>query len=115
MFPERGEERQERTSLKGGWDMKLAFITDEATQNFSEAVELAKDCGLQGLELRSVNDMPIDGIALELLREWKRRLDGEAFGMQSCVHFLQMRAGRGPAGGAGEAFQSVRCGGHSGM
>ena len=62
--------------------MKLAFITDEATQNFSEAVELAKDCGLQGLELRSVNDMPIDGIAPELLREWKRRLDGE--GLSVC-------------------------------
>lgn len=62
--------------------MKLAFITDEATQDFSEAVAMAKDWGLQGLELRSVNDMPIDQISPELLRQWRRRLDGE--GLSVC-------------------------------
>lgn len=62
--------------------MKLAFITDEATQDFSEALELAVSCGLQGVELRSVNDTPIDRIAPAVLREWKRRLDGE--GLSVC-------------------------------
>lgn len=62
--------------------MKLAFITDEATQDFSEAVEMAKDWDLQGVELRSVNNMPVDSIPPELLREWKKRLDGE--GLQVC-------------------------------
>lgn len=62
--------------------MKLAFITDEATQDFQEAVRLAKSCGLRGLELRSVNDTPIDRIAPETLREWKVRLDRE--GLQVC-------------------------------
>lgn len=63
--------------------MKLAFITDEATQDFAEAVELAKDCGLQGLELRSVNDTPIDKIPPMLLREWKRRLNDEGLAVCS--------------------------------
>lgn len=44
--------------------MKLSFITDEVTQNFDEAVQFAKQYGLSGLELRSVNDTPIDAIAL---------------------------------------------------
>lgn len=65
-----------------GIDRKLAFITDEATQDFQEAVELAKHCGMQGLELRSVYDAPIDRIAHGTLREWKRQLDGE--GLQVC-------------------------------
>lgn len=62
--------------------MKLAFITDEATQDFPEAVELAISCGMQGMELRSMNDMPIDAVAPALLREWKRRLDEE--GLSVC-------------------------------
>lgn len=65
-----------------GMDRKLAFITDEATQDFQEAVELAKHCGLQGLELRSISDTPIDKIAQGTLKEWKRQLDGE--GLQVC-------------------------------
>ncbi len=76
--------------------MKLAFITDEATQDFSEAVELAKGCGLQGVELRSVNDTPIDRIAPDLLKEWKKRLEGE--GLSVCnlaASFYKCRAGEG--------------------
>lgn len=55
--------------------MKLSFITDEATQSFSEAVSFAKAHGLSGLELRSVEDMPIDQIPADTLRDWKHTLD----------------------------------------
>ena len=37
--------------------MKLSFITDEVTQSFDEAVRFAKENGLTGLELRSVEDV----------------------------------------------------------
>lgn len=57
--------------------MKLSFITDEATQSFEEAVAFARRLGLSGLELRSVEDQPIDRIPRETLRAWRKRLDGE--------------------------------------
>lgn len=80
--------------------MKLAFITDEATQDFQEAVRLAKVCGLSGLELRSVYDTPIDRIDPETLREWKTQLDRE--GLQVCnlaASFCKCEYG-GASGGA---------------
>lgn len=57
--------------------MKLSFITDEATQRFEEAVAFARRLGLAGLELRSVEDQPIDRIPRDTLRAWRKRLDGE--------------------------------------
>ena len=36
--------------------MKISFITDEVTQSFDEAVRFARQNGLAGLELRSVED-----------------------------------------------------------
>lgn len=55
--------------------MKLSFITDEVTQNFDEAIHFALLQGLQGVELRSVNDTPIDSICPDTLRRWKKDLD----------------------------------------
>lgn len=57
--------------------MKLSFITDEATQSFAEAADFARRTGLSGLELRSMEDRPVDLIPPETLREWRRVLDGE--------------------------------------
>lgn len=57
--------------------MKLAFITDEVTQRFDDAVRFAKENGLAGLELRSVEDMPIDAVPAGTLRKWRQRLDAE--------------------------------------
>ena len=37
--------------------MKISFITDEVTQSFDEAVRFARQNGLAGLELRSVEDI----------------------------------------------------------
>ena len=37
--------------------MKISFITDEVTQSFDEAVRFARQNGLAGLELRSVEDV----------------------------------------------------------
>lgn len=48
----------------------IAYITDEATQSFEEAVRLAVELRLQGLELRSVEDTPIDMISPETLRSY---------------------------------------------
>lgn len=57
--------------------MKIAFITDEVTQSFDEAVRFALACGISGLELRSVEDTPIDRIPETTLRAWRQRLDAE--------------------------------------
>lgn len=62
--------------------MKLSFITDEATQNFDEAIGFALQHGLQGLELRSVDNMPIDRIDPDTLHNWKKKLDRA--GLQVC-------------------------------
>lgn len=55
--------------------MRLAFITDEVTQNFDEAIRFAKENGLDGLELRTVDNTPIDSISPETLHKWKAQLD----------------------------------------
>lgn len=55
--------------------IKLAFITDEATQDLGEAIAFAREHGLQGVELRSVADTPIDRIDHETLRKYKKMLD----------------------------------------
>lgn len=57
--------------------INVSFLTDEATQDFAEAVKFAKQNGLQGLELRSVQDTPIDALDRETLREFRRVLDAE--------------------------------------
>lgn len=62
--------------------IKLAFITDEATQDLGEAIEFARIHGLAGVELRSVEDTPIDRIPGEKLREYRRMLD--AAGLTVC-------------------------------
>lgn len=55
--------------------MKLSFITDEATQSLTEAISFAKRHGLDGLELRSVDELPIDRIPPEKLRAYREELD----------------------------------------
>lgn len=55
--------------------IKLAFITDEATQDLHEAIALAKEYGMEGVELRSVENTPIDRISHETLRTYKQWLD----------------------------------------
>ncbi len=63
--------------------MKLSFITDEATQSFDEALVFAEQYGLQGLELRSVNDLPVDQLGKETLLECKRQLDAKGLAVCS--------------------------------
>lgn len=55
--------------------IKLSFITDEATQSLTEAIGFARQYGLDGLELRSVEDLPIDRIPKETLRIYRQELD----------------------------------------
>lgn len=62
--------------------IKLAFITDEATQDLREAIAFAKEYGMDGVELRSIADTPIDKIDLKILKEYKRWLDDA--GLQVC-------------------------------
>ena len=74
--------------------MKLSFITDEGTQDFEEAVRFAREQGLQGPELRSVEDKPIDRIPRTALRAWERRLREEGLMVSNIAgSFGKCRAG----------------------
>ena len=55
--------------------MKLAFITDEATQSLAEAIAFAKRHKLDGVELRSVDGLPIDQIPQSTLLSYRKALD----------------------------------------
>lgn len=57
--------------------MKISYITDEATQDLEKAITLAKENGCQGIEIRSIENQPIDLISVDKLKEWKIRLDKE--------------------------------------
>ena len=57
--------------------MKISYITDEATQDLEKAITLARENGCQGIELRSIENQPIDLISVDKLKEWKIRLDKE--------------------------------------
>lgn len=58
--------------------MKLSFITDEATQDFEEAVRFARYYRLEGVELRSVQDTPIDALEPDILQDYHRILKENA-------------------------------------
>ena len=55
--------------------IRLAFITDEVTQDLPKAIAFAEEYGLTGVELRSVEDTPIDQIPEERLRTYRQWLD----------------------------------------
>ena len=55
--------------------MKISFITDEFTQDLDEAIAFALDNGLQGVELRSVDDKALQDVSLEEVSGWKKKLD----------------------------------------
>lgn len=57
--------------------MKLAFITDEVTQSFAKAVSFAKLYGFNALELRTIENTPIDAVPFDTLRQWKDMLQKE--------------------------------------
>ena len=63
--------------------MRLSYITDEATQNFEEALRLAVENGLEGLELRSVENRPVEEIPSTVRQTWKRCLDGEGLAVSN--------------------------------
>lgn len=62
--------------------MKLSFITDEATQSLREAIALAQELGLDGLELRSVEDTAVDAASEDTLRRWHFEI--ERAGLSVC-------------------------------
>lgn len=78
--------------------MKLSFITDEATQSFEEAVAFAGRLGFAGLELRSVEEQPIDRIAVHTLREWRNRLEAEGLAA-ACLSSTFFKCGFGDSDG----------------
>jgi len=55
--------------------MKISFITDEFTQSLDEAIAFASENGLQGLELRSIDDRALQDFSLDEVRLWKIKLD----------------------------------------
>ncbi len=50
--------------------MKIAFITDEVTQDFNKAIEFALENKLQALELRTIEDTQIDQIDINTLYKY---------------------------------------------
>lgn len=52
--------------------MKLSFITDEVTQDFGVVLAFARQYGFDGVELRSVEDIPIDRIPLDTARTYQK-------------------------------------------
>ncbi|MBR6524992.1 MAG: hypothetical protein IKT57_03385, partial [Clostridia bacterium] len=56
-------------------ELKLSMITDEMTQSLEEAIAFAVEHGMQGVELRSVDDTTIGNIPNEKLQEYKAMLD----------------------------------------
>ena len=56
-------------------ELKLSMITDEMTQDLGEAIAFAREHGMQGVELRSVEDTTIGNIPNEKLAEYKKMLD----------------------------------------
>ena len=62
--------------------MKRSFITDEATQDFSAALDLAERFGFEGVELRSVENIPVDRISPDAARAYQKALD--ARGLEVC-------------------------------
>lgn len=63
--------------------IRLSFITDEATQDFEQAIMLAKANGLDGLELRSVEDKGIENVPASQWKKWKKRLDEEGLAVSN--------------------------------
>jgi len=64
--------------------MKLSLITDEVSQSLAVAAEFAHRYGIEGLELRSVNNTNIFSFTDELARETARILQGEGLAV-SCL------------------------------
>lgn len=57
--------------------MKLGIITDEVTQDIEKAVKFAKVHKLHGVELRSLEDTPIDLIPIKRIKEIRNILKCE--------------------------------------
>ncbi len=76
--------------------MKLAFITDEATQSVPEAIVFAQANGFDGVELRSADEQTIDQTDHATLRQWRAMLDDN--GLAVCAlssSFLKCERGEG--------------------
>ncbi len=57
--------------------MKLSVITDEFTQDLSTAVWFVKETGLDGVELRTIDSLPMEKLSVERLRKIKSVLADE--------------------------------------
>lgn len=64
--------------------MRLSLISDEVSQNLTVAAEFAHRYGIEGLELRSVDNVNIFSFSDEMAREADRLLRGEGLAV-SCL------------------------------
>ena len=62
---------------------KLSVITDEVSQDVNRVLTFGKDFGLEGLELRSIEETPVEKISLTQARRLKSLFDGEGFAICS--------------------------------
>ena len=61
---------------------KLAAITDEVSQDFAHALDVCKEYGCEGAEVRSVWDIPVGKLTDQHLRDMQKMLDDR--GMRVC-------------------------------
>ena len=57
--------------------MKLSVITDEFTQDLMTAVWFVKETGLDGMELRTIDSLPMEKLSAERLKEIRHVLTAE--------------------------------------
>lgn len=62
--------------------MKLGIITDEVTQDIKIAVDFATKHGLHGVELRSIEDLNVDEISINRIKEIDKIIKAE--GLEVC-------------------------------
>ena len=63
--------------------MKRSIITDEFTQDLAEAIRFAKEYHLEGLELRTIEDQPLEFFQEDRIREFQEQIVKEGLVVSS--------------------------------
>lgn len=56
-------------------NLKLSMITDEATQSLPDAIHLARQLSMSGLELRTVENTAVAALTADTLKKYRRMTD----------------------------------------
>ena len=56
-------------------NLKLSMITDEATQSLPDAIHLARQLSMSGLELRTIENTAVAALTADTLKKYRRMTD----------------------------------------